>query len=187
MEPVILRTPRLVLSTPRAADVDAIHLACQDADIQRYTTLPSPYLREHAESFVSHAAVLWGEGTAATWAIRLEDGLVGVIGLSGIGGGNAALGYWMSRSHRRRGLLTEAAREVIDWAFAPEELGTARIEWRAMAGNLASARAARTLGFQYEGTLRRALPNSLGRKDGWLAALLSSDERTAHPWPVLPD
>jgi RimJ/RimL family protein N-acetyltransferase len=52
--------------------------------------------------------------------------------------------------------MTEAVREVCRWGF--EELGLARIEWIAAAGNEASWRVVRKLGFTLEGTLR-----------GWLA------------------
>ena len=52
MEPVTLRTARLELSIPVDTDVDAIYDACQDPDIQRYTTVPSPYGRQDAVGFV---------------------------------------------------------------------------------------------------------------------------------------
>lgn len=55
MEPETLRTSRLELSTPRAGDVAAIHEECQDAAIQRFTTVPSPYLLADAEAFVELA------------------------------------------------------------------------------------------------------------------------------------
>jgi RimJ/RimL family protein N-acetyltransferase len=90
----------------------------------------------------------------------------------------------MARGSRRRGLLTEAARAVIDWGFAPDGVHAARIEWRAVVGNRASARVAQALGFRYEGMLRQALANSLGRDDGWIAGLLATDERTPQHWPV---
>jgi RimJ/RimL family protein N-acetyltransferase len=56
--------------------------------------------------------------------------------------------------------MTEAVREVCRWGF--EELGLARIEWIAAAGNEASWRVVRKLGFTLEGTLR-----------GWLAGWLA--------------
>ena len=62
-----------------------------------------------------------------------------------------------------------------------------RIEWRAVVGNVASARVARSLGFRYEGVLRSALSNSRGRDDGWIAGLLPGDDRMPQPWPVLED
>jgi RimJ/RimL family protein N-acetyltransferase len=54
-------------------------------------------------------------------------------------------------------------------------------------GNAGSARVARALGFRYEGVLRRALANSFGREDGWVAGLLPGDARMPQPWPVLTD
>lgn len=48
-----------------------------------------------------------------------------------------------------------------------------------------SARAARALGFRYEGLQRQALTSPRGRDDGWMAALLPDDDRTPVDWPVL--
>lgn len=188
MQPVILRTERLTLSVPTEADVDAIHVACQDAEIQRYTTVPSPYERQHAADFIPFAQGRWSDGVEATWAIRDGDTLAGMVGLHGISlGGAGELGYWMAAPSRRRGLLAEAARAVIDWGFSTDGAALQRIEWRAVVGNVGSARVARTLGFRYEGLLRRALSNSFGRDDGWIAGLLNTDDRMPQPWPVLPD
>jgi len=188
MQPVILRTQRLELSAPAASDIDEIFAACQDADIQRYTTVPSPYLREDAEGFIEKTARWWDEGAEATWIMRHADGLAGVVGLHRLGNANGAgeIGYWVAPGFRGRRLLTEACRTVIDWGFSPDGLGLARIEWRAVVGNVPSARTARTLGFRYEGLLRGALPHSSGaRNDGWIAGLLATDDRSPQPWPVL--
>ncbi len=196
MEPVVLRTARLELSLPTDSDVDAIYNACQDPEIQRYTTVPSPYERAHAEDFVTRVAADWLSGAHLTWAMREGPVLAGMVGLYRLDGrGSGELGYWVSPWSRRRGLLVEAATAVIDWAFAhpgpgsqpgpSAGLGLQRIEWRAVVGNVGSARAARALGFQYEGTLRQGLVDSKRRDDGWIAGLLETDERMPHPWPVL--
>lgn len=188
MEPIILRTARLELSRPVGTDVDAIFEACQDADIQRFTTVPSPYTRQHAEAFVEKVAADWAAGVHLTWAMRHEGTLAGMIGMYRLDGkGTGELGYWVARPARGGGLLTEAARAVIDWGFAAEGLDLDRIEWKAIAGNAASARAARTLGFRYEGLLRQGLVSQHGRDDGWIAALLRGDDREPQPWPVLGD
>lgn len=185
MEPVTLRTPRLDLSIPTGYDIEAIFAACQDPAIQRYTTVPSPYERHHAEGFVPKAAHGWETGSEQTWAIRDGAALAGMIGLYRISDGAAELGYWMAPAARGRGMLVEAARAVIDWAFAHGGLALDRIEWRAVVGNVASARAGRALGFRYEGLLRAALVSPRGRDDGWVAGLLRQDDRMPHAWPVL--
>ena len=187
MEPVTLTTDRLVLRTPTEADAEAIDRACQDPEIPRWTTVPSPYTREHADGFIRMIADGWAEETGAVWGIRADDTFLGVISLDGftpqVGGAHAELGYWMAPEARGRGYLVEAGRAVVEWGFG--ELGLARIQWQAVVGNIPSARAARALGFRYEGLRRQALTGPRGRDDGWTAGLLPSDDRTPVPWPIL--
>lgn len=186
MDAVTLRTRRLELSVPTVGDVDAIFDACQDAAIQRYTTVPSPYERPHAEGFITFATQRWADGLEATWAIRDAGVLAGMVGLNGITrGGSGELGYWMAPAARGHGLLTEAATAVIDWGFSTDGAGLARIEWRAIVGNIASARAGRALGLHFEGTQRQSVANSFGRHDGWVAAVLPTDDRAPQLWPPL--
>jgi RimJ/RimL family protein N-acetyltransferase len=79
--------------------------------------------------------------------------------------------------------MGEAARAVVDYAF--DVLKLARLTWRAVVGNVPSARTARGLGFRYEGLLRQGLTGPRGREDGWIAGLLASDDHTPVEWPVL--
>lgn len=187
MRPVTLTTERLVLRAPSEADVEAIEAACQDPEIPRWTTVPSPYTRENAEQFVQLVAGWWDEGKETVWAIFVDGRLSGMIGLHDIEahhtGGHAEIGFWMTAEARGRGYLGEAARTVIDFGFS--ELGLVRIAWRAVAGNVPSARAARALGFRFEGLQRQALTSPRGRDDGWVAGLLVDDDRTPVEWPVL--
>lgn len=187
MEPVTLTTERLILRAPSTADIDAITTACQDPEIPRWTPIPNPYSRADAEGFVAFVADAWADTSETIWGMYVDDKLIGMIGLHQIAehfaGGRADLGYWVVASARGTGYLTEAARAVIDWGFS--ELGLARIHWQAVAGNIASARAARALGFRYEGLLRQAMTSPRGRDDGWMAGLLREDDRSPVHWPVL--
>ncbi|MFI8631086.1 GNAT family N-acetyltransferase [Microbacterium sp. NPDC077663] len=185
MQPVILRTERLELSVPTEADIEAITAAAQDPEVPRWTTLPSPYERRHAEEFVEKAATWWEEESELTWAVRCEGRWVGMVGLHRVEKrGSAEIGFWMDAAARGHGYLTEAATAVVDFGFA-EPLALARIQWRAIVGNGASARVAQKLGFRYEGILRQGLSDPRGRYDGWIAALLPDDDRTPVHWPVI--
>ncbi|MFK4762010.1 GNAT family N-acetyltransferase [Microbacterium sp. ZW T5_45] len=187
MEPVTLTTPRLTLHAPSAADVDAIERACQDPEIARWTTVPSPYGRTDAEEYVRLVGEWWAEGSQTVWCAYREGELIASIGLHGItshhAGGEAELGFWVAADARGHGYLTEAARAVVDWAFS--ELGLARITWRALVGNIPSARAARALGFRYEGLLRQGFTSPRIRHDGWIGGLLATDDRKPVAWQVL--
>ena len=186
MDAVTLNTARLVLAPPVEADIDAITAACQDPEVTRYTPVPSPYERRHAEDFVAKTAEWWEKGSDCVWSIHAGDEFVGMVGLHRIGAGQAEIGYWMAPGARGRGYLAEAARAAVDYAFG-DPLKLARLEWRAVVGNVPSARSARALGFRYEGLLRSALWSPRGRDDGWIAGLLPTDDAAPWPWPVLED
>ncbi len=187
MESVVLTTERLVLRAPTEADIDAITDACQDPEIPRWTTVPSPYGREDAAEFVRMVAAQWDTGSEVVWGMYADGELVGMIGLHNMTehftGATAELGYWVTEAARGKGYLAEAGRAVVDWGFVGLRL--VRMRWQAVAGNVPSARAARALGFRYEGLQRQALTGPRGRDDGWMAGLLPSDDRTPVDWPIL--
>lgn len=90
-------------------DADWVFEACQDAEIQRWTTVPRPYAREHAVAFVTR-----GIDEYALWVIESAgDGRpAGVISIHEIENGTASIGYWIAPQSRGRGFTTEAIRLV---------------------------------------------------------------------------
>jgi len=186
MEPVTLTTERLVLRPVGPEDTDAVYEAAQDPDIQRWTTVPSPYLREHAEGFVGGLAPDgWADDTMFTFGVFLPSGdLVGVLSQTTRGPGVAEVGFWAAKEHRGRGYLTEAVLAACRWAFL--RLSVDRVEWRAEVGNAASLAVARKAGFTLEGTARAGLLNQGVRRDCWTASLLPSDLGLPPKTPYLP-
>jgi RimJ/RimL family protein N-acetyltransferase len=189
----------LVLRPWRAEDAEAVHRACQDPMIQRWTRVPSPYLPEHARYFVTeHSGAAWRNGTGAPFAVLDPDtgDLLASCGLVTIDQvlGSAEVGYWTAPWARGRAVATRATRAVSRWAF--ESLGIRRVVWQAEVGNHASRLVALRAGFRVQGYLRMAEDG----RDGWVGALLPGDrmdpvidERTVRlarlfgaPQPVLP-
>ncbi|RKR74204.1 GNAT family N-acetyltransferase [Frondihabitans australicus] len=186
MEKVELTTERLTLRAPQPRDADEIAMACRDEGIQRWIPLPDPYTLDSARAFVAeHSDAGWAAGTACVWAIVTSTGFAGVIELNNLGG-QSSIGYWLRPQDRGRGLIDEAARAVLDFALspAPAGLGLDRIEWRAFAGNDASARVAARLGFRFEGTRRASAVIRGERRDEWVAAILRGDPRERVEWDV---
>lgn len=181
MKPVTLTTERLLLRPFEPSDAPAVYAACQEPDIPRWTTVPSPYTRQDAERFVGTIAPEgWRDDTSYNFAVVAEaDGsLVGAMGLVRLAQlqspeRQAELGFWTAKEQRGRGYTVEAARAVLRWAFC--ELGVERMEWLAEAGNDGSWAVARRLGFQREGTLRAKLLHEGTRRDLWIGSLLPSD------------
>ncbi|MFF4187823.1 GNAT family N-acetyltransferase [Streptomyces sp. NPDC001691] len=187
MDPVTLTTDRLLLRPVGPQDADAVWAACQDPDIQRCTTVPSPYLREHADGFTSaHGPDGWRNDTDYTFAVLTADSttLVAVLGVTRRGPGLAELGFWAVKEHRGRGFMTEAATAAARWAF--EAAAVDRLEWRAEVGNEASRAVALKVGFTMEGTLRSATVHQGSRRDSWVGALLPCDLGLPGVLPYLP-
>ena len=91
------------------SDAEWITQACQDAEVQRWTKVPRPYTREHAESFVINK-----NGELAAWAIidsRSQEP-VGVIGIHHVINGVASIGYWVAPWGRKSGAASTALRII---------------------------------------------------------------------------
>lgn len=88
-----------------ADDAEWIHTACQDTEIQRWTLVPRPYTRAHADAFVVDHA-----GDVRVWVVeRLADTRgVGVIGVHSVDDGVADVGYWVAPWGRREGAGSSA-------------------------------------------------------------------------------
>lgn len=191
MTGVTLSGDRVTLSPPEEADVDLVTEYCRDPEVQRWTTVPSPYERTDAAHFILDVVASgWATGTTATWAIRLEPGgeLRGMIGLDGITDGAAEIGYWLAPEARGQGVMTAAVELVCDHAFAAGSrggLGLRRIVWHAFLGNIPSAMVVRRAGFRFEGVRRLGGVQRGARFDDWSASLLRDDPRApASGWPA---
>ncbi|KUJ64834.1 acetyltransferase [Streptomyces albus subsp. albus] len=191
MEPVTLTTERLVLRPFEPSDVPAVYAACQDPEIPRWTTVPSPYTREHAADFVTRISPEgWRDDTSYNLAAVTKDTgtLVSAIGLVRLALGSpdrqAELGYWTAPEQRGRGYTAEAARALVEWAFT--ELAVERMEWYAETGNTGSRAVALKIGFRMEGIMRARLVHQGTRRDAWAGALLPSDLGLPSATPYLP-
>ncbi|MBD0841980.1 MULTISPECIES: GNAT family N-acetyltransferase [unclassified Streptomyces] len=187
MEPVTLTTDRLLMRAVGPQDADAVYEAAQDPDIQRWTTIPSPYLHEHARSFTDQLVPEgWRNGSMFTWGLFLPEGeeLVGMLGLTMRSMSEAEIGFWAAKEHRGNGYIAEAVLTASRWAFV--HLSIDRVEWRAQAGNTPSRAVAEHTGFTIEGTLRSALLHQGVRRDCWVGSLLPSDLGLPSTAPYLP-
>jgi len=186
MEPVTLTTDRLLLRSVGPQDTDVVYSAAQDPEIQRWTTIPSPYLLEHARSFTEQLVPEgWENGSMFTFGVFLPEGeLVGMLAITMRSLGVGEVGFWATKEHRGNGYVTEATVAVSRWAFT--RLSVDRVEWRAEVGNKGSRAVAEHAGFTVEGTLRSAINNKGVRRDCWVASLLPSDLGLPSTAPYLP-
>jgi len=180
-ESTVLRGRGVTLRTWLPEDLDDLLEACQDPETQAWTTLPSPYLPEHAEQFLDGCALRWVHGLASFAIVgETEDRLLGSIGFVGIPEqGVVEVGYWVSPAARKRGVASAATMVICDWAL--DVLGFNRIEWQAYVGNDSSRRVAQRCGFTFEGVLRMRGFQRGAYRDIWIAGLLKTDRRPDVP------
>ena len=149
-----LKTERLLLRPFKLEDVDDVFEYASDPEWARYLLrrLPQLYTRRDAEEFVAGRFVsVWRVNP--TFAIVLGSKVIGGLHLDIQENKEiAALGYGLSRTHWGKGIVPEAAKAVIDWAF--EEYGLAKVYATADLRNTQSQRVMEKVGMTREGVLR---------------------------------
>lgn len=148
----------------RPEDADRVTEACADALCQRWLpSLPAPYTRADAETFLASRPGEMAAGHAVYWCVTgaADDRCQAAMSLmlGGRGTGAAELGWWSHPEGRSRGWVSRAARLAAAYAFTPEAdggLGLQRILVRTAAGNLASQAVATGLGARQVGRDRHA-------------------------------
>lgn len=199
MPRTILDDGVVTLSPPTFADLDTITAACQDPLVAEWTTVPAPYLPEHARGFVTHVTDAWALLRAnpvapleveATWAVRTggpAGAVLGMVGLRLEPPGSAELGYWLAPHARGQGLMTRAVRLALEEGLSGTGLGLERVTWSAYVGNWASWAVAWRCGFRLEGEVRGHGVQRGVRRDSWVATLLRGEPREPRSaWPGTP-
>ncbi len=141
-----LKTERLVLRTPSHSDVAAMVALAGDRLVAENTArIPHPYTAADA---IGHLDSINQNGGETVFAIVLDGDLIGMCGLNPRQDG-VELGYWLGAPFWGRGYATEAARALIDYAFA--KLGHEVLSSGARVSNPASRRVLEKCGFQWTG------------------------------------
>ncbi|QPP08619.1 GNAT family N-acetyltransferase [Streptomyces bathyalis] len=106
--------------------------------------------RAHLQGYAEKTA----NNTGRVYGIWKDRTLVGgvLFRVMDVAQGTAEAGCWLEPSAAGKGLVTAAARVIIDWAV--EERGIHRVEWVVSVGNEPSIAVARRLGMTKEGVLR---------------------------------
>jgi len=149
-------------------DVPAIVAACQDPEIPRWTSVPTPYTEADARAWLASTE----EETFAI-ADAASDEVLGSIGVRYFDGGVGEVGYWVRREARGRGVATRALELIARWALLEKGLG--RFQLRADVANEPSKRVAEKAGFVREGVLRSSLELKGERHDVVMYSLIPED------------
>lgn len=123
----VLHTPRLILRPVRSKDAPVIQRLFPQWDVVRWldAKVPWPYPADGATAFVATCLQEMARGQKSHWAIVPRSGTADLIGLIDLwpddGVSRNQRGFWLDPTYHRRGLMSEAADRVTDYAL--RELG----------------------------------------------------------------
>ena len=116
-----LETPRLLLRRIAATDCDEILALRSNPENMKYVPRP---LAKTTEDALAHIALIDSKvesNEGINWAITIKGSpkLIGIIGHYKISPENyrAEIGYMMLPEHQNKGLMSEAIKAAVDYAF----------------------------------------------------------------------
>lgn len=119
----VLKTPRLVLRPVRTKDAPVIQRRFPQWEIVRWldARVPWPYPADGAAAYVAACVDDMNKGRKCHWAIVPNTGTADLIGTIELGPDDGSSrgqrGFWLDPAFQGRGLMSEAADRVTDWAF----------------------------------------------------------------------
>jgi [ribosomal protein S5]-alanine N-acetyltransferase len=167
------------LSGIRETDAPALLEHLHSKDVYNTTlNVPHPYLEADADWWIhKRIANTRDLGKEVTFAIRDDAAkLIGVVGADSLQLGSthqAEIGYWLAKAHWRQGIMTDAVKAYVGYAFG--ELKLLRLTAHVFAFNAASARLLEKNGFRLEGHLRKHFRKDGALQDALYYGLLKED------------
>lgn len=147
-------TDRLFLRGVELKDAGCYKKHFVDYEVIRFLSdqVPWPYPENGVEDFIENNILPTQGKDKWMWGIFFKDRneeLVGVVDLwrEGIPENRA---YWLGRKFWRKGIMTEAVKPVMDYAF--DELGFEKLIFSNAVGNIASRRIKEKTGCSFVGT-----------------------------------
>lgn len=158
-----LHTARLTLRRFTPDDADAMFQTwANDEEVTRYMMWAPHGLPEATRQLLTHWCAAYEDPNTYNWAIEYEGALIGNISVTRLHQKCewAELGYCIGRAYWGKGIMSEAAKAVIDFLFS--EVGVHRIGISHVVENPASGRVAQKCGLTFEGTKREFYKTSAG-------------------------
>ena len=140
--------------------------------------IPYPYSEADADKWLNRRIEsTQRQGQEVTFAIREDHGeMIGAVGADSfeVGGSHRAeIGYWLARPYWGRGIMTDAVRAYIRYAF--DDLKLLRLTAHVLAFNVGSTRVLEKNGFKLEGRLRKHFRKGERLHDAYCFGLLREE------------
>lgn len=152
-----LEGERIILRPLKTSDAKDIYLNIQDKRIIENTLrIPWPYKFQDAQIFIKKTQRSYRKKRDFVFGTELrgKKEVIGCISLENVKfeHKNAEIGYWLGSKYWNQGIMTEAGKLLLNFAF--RKLKLHRVWGCAFSDNIASQRVFEKLGFKKEGLHR---------------------------------
>lgn len=152
-----LTTERLMLRAVTMNDAEDMFTYGSNENVTKYVLWNTHESIEDSKDFIDMALETYEMRPFYHWGIVYKEKFIGTIDFVMVQEHNRVgeIGYVLAEEYWNKGIVTEAAKKVMDFGFS--ELGLVRIQARCVSDNIGSARVMEKTGMKHEGTLRKAL------------------------------
>ncbi len=192
MYPNVISSPKIfpvidlgeyILREQQVEDVPDFFNYYSDPQVNRYILASIPRdLEEARQELVYWRGVFYSnDGIYFGIAKKSDNQLIGSIGFSGINSYHhrIELSYDLSRHYWQRGIMTDAIKAVLNYAFSKMRVN--RIEAYTAADNIPSKNLLLKCGFKLEGTLREHRYHKNGYVDALMFSILKREFSSEAP------
>jgi [ribosomal protein S5]-alanine N-acetyltransferase len=153
----VLETERLILRRLKTSDAQDMFEFAMHRDVSKYVSWEPHESIERAEKFIKSTIEHYDNDESGELGMELKENgkLIGSMGFVKFNPQDLCgeIGYTLSRDYWGKGIMTEAVKCIIRFAF--EEMKINRIEAVHFSENEASGRVMQKAGMSFEGLLRQ--------------------------------
>lgn len=139
----------------RMEDLDTLVGFANNFNISRFMTdmFPHPYSHESGKRFIENATKNAPPNILAIEIDGKASGGIGIHPQADVYRMNAELGYWLAEPFWGKGIITEAIKKMVDYAFSNFDI--TRIYARPFGTNVGSQKALEKAGFNLEARMSK--------------------------------
>ncbi|MEK9196669.1 GNAT family protein [Lysinibacillus halotolerans] len=155
----ILETERLILRKITLDDLEEMFHYCSNDEVTKYLVWDTHKTIEDTKAFIDFSLKRYKAHQLSPWGIVDKENkkFIGTIDFItwDTKHKTAEIGYALSHEHWGKGMMTEAAKQVISFGF--EHMDLTRIQARCFVENFGSERVMQKSGMTFEGILRKSM------------------------------
>jgi|SRR3989344_2505091 len=152
----IIKSKQFILRPYKKGDEAPLAKNVNNKDVYRYTlAIPYPYNLKDAKEWIKHCMSLdkKTKKDEINFAIVIGGEVAGGIGLKGINGHKAEIGYWLGKDYWNKKIMTNAVKLVTNFGF--NQLRLKRIYALVFSPNKASKKVLDKNEYKQEGIMRK--------------------------------